>query len=209
MKEAGSMKSRAEIKKQAKTSLSAQYGVTLGAFILFMIISGAASGITFGLGGLLIVPVLMVGFYFFNVRVYRGENGEIGDLFSGFKQYGRNLGGVLWMDLFIYLWSLLLIIPGIIKCFSYFMTPYILADCPNVKATQALKLSMRMTKGYKGDIFVMMLSFIGWGILCSLTFGILYLFYVGPYMNLSFAGMYEELKKNALEKGVVSAEELA
>jgi uncharacterized membrane protein len=68
---------------------------------------------------------------------------------------------------------------------------------------------MRMTAGHKGKIFVMGLSFIGWLLLSALTGGILYIFYVGPYMNTSFAGMYEELKNNALRTGVVRPEELA
>ena len=127
----------------------------------------------------------------------------------GFRDYGRNLGGILWMELFTFLWSLLFIIPGIIKALAYFMTPYILAESKNVPATEALKLSMRMTNGYKGEIFVMGLSFIGWGILTALTGGLLALFYTGPYFGTSFAGLYEELKRNALEKGIITAEELA
>jgi uncharacterized membrane protein len=133
----------------------------------------------------------------------------MGDLFQGFQNFGRSVGGMLWMYLFIILWSMLFWIPGIIKALSYFMTPYILAECPSVKAKQALLLSMRMTKGHKGKIFIMGLSFIGWMILSSMTAGILYIVYVGPYMNTSFAGMYDELKKNALANGTVKAEELA
>jgi uncharacterized membrane protein len=68
---------------------------------------------------------------------------------------------------------------------------------------------MRMTKGHKGKVFMMGLSFIGWMLLSGLTFGLLYLFYVGPYMNTSFAGLYDELKANALRTGVIRPEELA
>jgi uncharacterized membrane protein len=150
-----------------------------------------------------------VGYHSFALRVYRGQQGDIGDMFrSGFFNYWRKVGGMLWMYLFTWLWSLLFIIPGIVKAMAYFMTPYILVDCPNVTATDALKLSMRMTYGYKGEIFVMFLSFIGWAILTGLTFGILGILYTGPYMGTSFAGLYDELKRNALDRGVVRPEEL-
>ena len=88
------------------------------------------------------------------------------------------------------------------------MTPYILADCPNVPAKEALKISMRMTKGYKGKIFVCLLSFYGWMMLSALTFGILYVVFVGPYMQTTFAGFYEEMKDDALRSGAISIDEL-
>jgi len=203
------MKLRAEIKSQAKVNFSKQYGVSLGALVLYFLITAAASGLSCGIGAFLLMPPLVVGYSFFCIKVYRGETGDIGEMFSkGFNDYGRSLGGVLWMELFIFLWSLLFLIPGIIKAIAYFMTPYLLADCPNVRPTEALKLSMRMTQGYKGEIFVMALSYIGWMLLNVLTANILYIFFVGPYMNTSFAGLYLELKQNALEKGTVTPAEL-
>ncbi len=123
------MRERADIKAQAKANFTAQYGVSLGAFIVYGLLAGAASCATCGLGALLLVPPLMVGYSWFCLCIYRGYKGDIGAMLSaGFNNYGRNLGGILWMELFIWLWSLLFIIPGIIKAFSYFMTPYILAD---------------------------------------------------------------------------------
>ncbi len=204
------MKLRAEIKKQAKLGLASQYWMSVGAFLLYGLVVGAASGVTFGVGTVFLLPPMMVGYYSFTLKVYRGEQGDIGDMFSvGFTNYWRNVGGVLWMYLFTCLWSLLFIVPGIIKSLAYFMSPYILADSKQVSATQALKLSMRMTKGHKGKIFVMGLSFIGWGLLTMLTWFILGVFWTGPYMETSFAGMYSELKQNALDNGTVTAQELA
>ncbi len=203
------MKLRAQIKEQAKKNFSAQYWMCVGAFVLYTLIVGAASQMTAGIGAFFLAPPMIVGFYSFSLKVYRGQEADIGGMFSdGFSDYWRNVGGVLWMQLWIFIWSLLFIIPGIIKAFAYFMAPYILADSRNVSATQALKLSMKMTKGYKGKIFVMLLSFIGWLILTGLTFGILSIFWTGPYIETSFAGMYDELKKNALENGVVTEQEL-
>ena len=202
------MKLRAEIKQQAKKNFAAQYWISVGAFVLYMLIVSFASEML--VGAIFLVPPMIVGYYSFTLKVYRGEQADIGDMFSvGFTNYWRNVGGILWMQLFTFLWTLLFIVPGIIKALAYFMTPYILADTKEVRPTQALKLSMRMTKGHKGKIFVTFLSFIGWAILTALTFGILAIFYTGPYFETSLAGLYSELKQNALDTGVVTAEELA
>jgi len=122
--------------------------------------------------------------------------------------FGRKLGGMLWMSLWVFLWACLFIIPGIIKGLAYSMTPYILASSPNVKATDALKLSKRMTDGFKGDIFIMHLSFIGWHILDSFTYGILGIFYVTPYMNTALAGLFVELRGYAVASGSIHPSEL-
>ena len=204
------MRERAVIKAQARANFSAQYGVVLGAYVVYVVLVWAVSGITAGLGALLLMPPLMVGYSWFSLSIFRGYRGDISAMLSsGFNNYARNLGGILWMELFIILWSMLLVIPGIIKAIAYSMTPYILADTRNVSATDALKLSMRMTNGHKGKVFMLGLSFIGWLILSAFTGGILYIFYVGPYISTSFAGMYEELKNNALRTGIIRPEELA
>jgi len=259
------MKNRVEIKYQAKQNFHLNYGICIGAFILFALISNPIGifntisnmissirtldfldmlkyssgisantgiGLSFGLNlynyvtvpyniyimlsqisllfSVFLFPPLFVGHSGFSLKIYKGVTTSVSDMFStGFNNYWRKVGGILWMQLFIFLWSLLFIIPGIIKSLAYFMTPYILADSKNVSATEALKLSMRMTKGYKGDIFVMQLSFFGWYLLNALTFGLLGIFYVNPYMYTSLAGLYEELKQNAIESGIVLAEELA
>ena len=238
------MKLRADIKQQAKERFTAQYGVSVGALLLVMVISSALSVIysiitadtiahnyavlftgygyilpyapaaeyisfLMSMVSIFVVLPLSVGYYSFSLRIYRGVPADINGMFrEGFSNYWRHVGGMLWMGLFTMLWSLLFVIPGIIKALAYFMAPYILADCPNVTATDALKLSMRMTAGHKGKIFVMGLSFIGWGILTALTGGILGIFYTGPYMSTSYAGLYDELKNEALAKGVVSPLEL-
>lgn len=203
------MKLRAQIKEQAKSNFTSQYWLSVGAYVLYMVIMGAVSGATFGLAAFFITPPLIVGYYSFCLKVYRNQIADIGEMFTdGFSDYWRNVGGVLWMYLFTFLWTLLFIIPGIIKALAYFMTPYILADSRNVSPTQALKLSMRMTRGYKGKIFVMFLSFIGWALLSALTLGILPIFYTGPYVYTSFAGLYDELKLNALRNGIVTEQEL-
>lgn len=204
------MKSRKEIKWIAKDAFYRQYWLCVGANVIVMALCSVLSGISLGVAAFILVPSLVIGLNFFSVAMYRGEPSSIEDIFrEGFDNFGRKLGGYLWMELFIYLWSLLFVIPGIIKAISYALTPYILADCKNVRATDALKLSMRMMEGHKWEYFVLGLSFIGWMLLTSLTCGLLYVFYVGPYMNNTFAGYYAERKAAALAEGTVTQAQLA
>lgn len=98
-------------------------------------------------------------------------------------------------SLFAALWSLLLVIPGIIKQFEYLMVSYILADNPDMPAMDALRKSKQMMKGHKWNAFVLSLSFLGWGILSLLTGGILDIFYVRPYMEATYAELYLALKQ--------------
>lgn len=204
------MKSRKEIKGIAKDAFYRQYWLCVGANVIVMALCSVLSGISLGVAAFILVPSLVIGLNFFSVAMYRGEPSSLEDIFrEGFDNFGRKLGGYLWMELFIYLWSLLFVIPGIIKAISYALTPYILADCKNVRATDALKLSMRMMEGHKWEYFVLGLSFIGWTLLTSLTCGLLYVFYVGPYMNNTFAGYYAERKAAALAEGTVTQAQLA
>ena len=203
------MRTRPEIKETAKANMKQNWGQSVAVMLLFSVITVVLSYVTAGLGMMLLVPVISIAANGYFVRSYRGFQVTVSDWFSDmFNNFGRRLGGYYWMGLFIYLWSLLFMIPGIVKGIAYSMTPYILADCPNVRAKDALKLSMRMTQGYKADIFVTLLSFLGWLILSAFTFGILEIVYVGPYMNTTMAGVYEELKNNALENGTISQDEL-
>lgn len=124
---------------------------------------------------------------------------------------GQNYMGIiktmLLTDIFIFLWSLLLIIPGIIKSYSYRMVPYILAANPNIGVKKAIALSNDMTKGHKFDMFVLDLSFIGWYLLGILAFGI-GIFFVMPYDNATSAELYLVLRQNALEDNLCSYEDL-
>ena len=114
-------------------------------------------------------------------------------MFDGFKVYGRALGLQLLQGVFIFLWSLLLIVPGIIKAFAYSMATYISYDHPELSANECIDRSMDMMKGHKWELFVLYLSFIGWALLCLPTFGIGYLWLI-PYVNVTVSKFYEELK---------------
>lgn len=112
----------------------------------------------------------------------------------------------LWVALWTFLWLLLFIIPGIIKSLAYSQVLYIVAENPQVSVRQAMKISMAITKGYKADIFLLELSFIGWALLTVLTLGIGYLWLI-PYMSATFANTYRFLKADALRRGVVTNED--
>ena len=119
---------------------------------------------------------------------------EAGALFAPFKQYARTVGAVLLVFVYTLLWTLLLVIPGIIKAYSYSMTFYILRENPEMTAGDAITASQKMMDGHKMDLFLLSLSFIGWAILASITFGIGYLWLI-PYIYTAYAAFYETLKK--------------
>lgn len=98
-------------------------------------------------------------------------------------------------ELYTFLWTLLFVIPGIVKMYQYLMVPYILSETPNMDYREALDKSRDMMKGHKWKAFVLGLSFILWDFLGLLTLGLVELFYVNPYRNLTFAALYEELKE--------------
>lgn len=189
---------RIAIKAHAKENFKANYWISVLVFVIYAAIAGLCNSLsTIGVGAaaiLIFLPVITAGTDFYALKVYRGENAELADMFCGLKNYGHVLGGMLWMELFTFLWSLLFVIPGIVKMIAYSMTPYILIDQPEIGAKDALKLSMQMTQGHKGEIFVMYLSFLGWLLLTALTGGILGIFYTTPYINVTLAGYYESLK---------------
>ncbi len=144
---------------------------------------------------ILVLNIVAVGCYKFFVLEAK-EDAEVGVIFDGFKgkSYGRNLVTMFLRRLFTILWTLLLIVPGIIKGYEYSMIPFILADNPEVDRKEAFSVSKTLTKGSKWKLFVFDLSFIGWWILSLLTFGILSVLYVQPYYYASKTQIYLELK---------------
>lgn len=110
--------------------------------------------------------------------------------------------------LFQFLWSLLFIIPGVIKSYEYRMIPYILSENPDISRQRAFEISKRMMIGNKWNTFVLDLSFLGWEILSGLTIGILGIFYVNPYVQSTNAELYAYLREDALKNGYVSSSEL-
>ena len=114
--------------------------------------------------------------------VARGSEVDYGNLFAGYHDFQRIAVTSLVRYVYIVLWTLLLIVPGIIKVYSYGMTDYVLKDNPELKNNAAIEKSMAMMEGHKMQLFLLDLSFIGWGILCLFTLGIGFLF-LAPYMQ--------------------------
>ena len=133
-------------------------------------------------------------------RFFR-ENSEksanLSELGYGFKNhYGNVVLTIFLRNLFIVLWSMLFVIPGIVKTYSYRMVPFILADNPDMQATEAIKLSRKMMNGNKWNAFVLDLSFIGWILLTVITLGIVGVFYVSPYIYATDAELYNAIKND-------------
>lgn len=144
--------------------------------------------------------------YFLEARLDRSE---FVNLFYSFRKgrYISTVKAMAWRLLFTFLWTLLFIIPGIIKGYAYCMVPYIMADNPAMDYKRALQLSMAMTDGEKGEIFILDLSFIGWyllGLLACCIGGI----FVVPYDYATKAELYVVLRQKALDRGLCTPEEL-
>lgn len=140
------------------------------------------------------------GFQTLFLGAVRGGEATAKDMFEGYNKelFSRVLTTTLLYYVYVFLWSLLLLIPGCIKSYSYAMTPYILKDNPEMKNNAAIEESMRMMDGHKLELFLLDLSFIGWAILSILTCCIGFLWLV-PYMNMARVNFYEDLKKAAVE----------
>lgn len=144
--------------------------------------------------------------YFMEARI---GNAPISSLFSTFKTPGYwNIVKTMFLrGLYTFLWSLLLVIPGIIKSYQYRLVPYIMAENPNISSRRAFELSRQMTDGEKWNIFVLDLSFIGWYVLCGITFGIGFLF-LNPYLQATNAELYSALRAKAFAANFTDDSEL-
>ncbi len=125
--------------------------------------------------------------------LYRRKEVHAGDLFQGYKSLGRVITTYILVTIYTFLWTLLLVIPGIIKTYSYSMVPFILKDHPELENNAAIEESMRIMRGHKMKLFLLDLSFIGWSILSCLTLGIGFIF-LAPYMTTARAAFYEDVK---------------
>jgi uncharacterized membrane protein len=147
-----------------------------------------------GLGVFITIGAFSLGFTGYFLKRVRGGEIVIKNIFDGFQHFGSALALTFFMGLFVCLWTLLLLVPGIIKGLGYSMAIYILHDNPGISPFDALKKSQSMMKGYKLKLFLLELSFIGWTLLGCLT--IIGWLWVVPYQGLAIANFYENLKKN-------------
>lgn len=168
--------------------------MAIGIFLIVFIIVFVALMAVFILLDVFIFNPLEVGckkYYLRNLN----EPAQVGNIGYAFDNNYKNIIKTMFFrDLFTVLWTLLFIIPGIVKSYEYQMIPYLLADNPQMTKEQAFEESKRMMQGQKWKAFVLDLSFIGWNILSALTLGILGIFYVQPYMDATHAALYEALR---------------
>ena len=191
------MFNRSDLKAKAKEQIKGNIGILFVCALLIFLIIGAA-GITF-IGPVLIAPAFFIGMIMIYLNLTKNQKPEVGDIFKGFNLFGKALWLTIITGFFISLWSILLYIPGIIKAISYSMAPYILAENPNMTAREALNESKRITNGHKMDLFVLELSFIGWGLLVFITAGIAAI-YVAPYMQATMTNAYNAIKGQSQEQ---------
>lgn len=190
------MKTSSELRAQAWGVLSGKWGMAVVATLVYGVISGVLSFIPFvsWIATLLVSLPLAYGFTVMLLNVVRGSDVQLDTMGEGFKDYGRILGTMLLSSVYQFLWMLLLIVPGIIKGYSYALTPYLLKDHPELKFNAAIEESMRLMSGNKMRLFLLDLSFIGWFLLGLITFGIAFL-WITPYWNTARAAFYEDLMK--------------
>ena len=126
------------------------------------------------------------------------QKAGLGTMLFGFQYgyYGKTVWTLFLKNLYIFLWSLLLLIPGIVKSYEYYMVPYLLADYPEISTEDAFRISREMMNGEKWNTFVLDLSFIGWKILSSISFGLVGFFYANPSEYATDAELFLVLKQN-------------
>lgn len=196
---------RQEIKARAKDQLgnnlfcNAWLFAVLACFI-FSVICSAAGSIIVGIGAVIVTGPLSFGLnYLFLKQARDNQPMELGDLFKGFSEdFSQNLLIGLMTAIFTALWSLLLVVPGIVKAYSYAMVYYIKADHPEYNWRQCIAESQAMMNGHKMDLFIMDLSFIGWMIVGSLCLGVGTL-WVSAYMEAARAHFYESIQTYVIE----------
>lgn len=163
--------------------------VVVAAIVLSFIVAVSAVAVE-----IFVVNPLYVGIMRFYVRSFDTKP-QYKEFFYAFENNYKNVTGIMFLrDLYTILWALLLIVPGIVKSYEYYMVPYLVAENPAIEAKDAFAYSRMMMKGQKWKTFVLDLSFLGWRILSAMTFGVLGIFFVEPYSRLTSAALYRRLR---------------
>ena len=203
------MITRPELRQNARNTLSGKWTQPVLATLIYLLIAGITSGFSgtksasLVAGGslisLLIAGNLGIGMEIGILRFNRGREETVNEMFSaGIKEdYARVLGLYLLQAVFILLWMFLFIIPGFIKAYAYSMSAFVAEDNPELGPMDCIKRSQEMMKGHKMELFLLDLSFIGWILLGIITLGIGML-WVSPWMYMTHAKFYEELKNEAV-----------
>lgn len=193
------MTSNTELLSQASRALSGKWGIAVATFIVYMTLSVTLQLIpTIGIViGLFASGPLALGLCIFSMNVARNNNARLEQIFDGFKNWGTAMAAYLLTAVFVLLWMLLLIVPGIIAALSYSLTLYVLVDEPELGAYEAMDKSKHMMNGQKMKLLGLSLLFLGIILLCILTFGISFL-WAGPWMQVTMAKFYDDVRLNAV-----------
>jgi uncharacterized membrane protein len=187
---------RADLKYRARMSLTGRWRMVVLAMIVYVLVTGAC-GMLPVIGPIFLLPPLMLGLNIYFLRFYRYGEDQIENLFRGFDMIGKSLG-VYWLSqLYIFLWSLLFIIPGIVASYSYSQAMLILYDNPEITVTEALRRSKAMMEGNKMTLFIQDLSFLGWFLLSIFPGFYIGFLWSGPYYQVTRIAFYEDLLESA------------
>lgn len=203
------MKTRKEYRAAALAKIKGNWTPLVLATLVYLAVCGLSAATSFGAILVEIFALLPIAVGLYNCFLaFDRDQTQTGIIEGMFKKaftgdYLHRVLGMFLMQLFVSLWTLLFIIPGIIKSLAYSMTPFILEEKPELSAYDAIKYSEKLMKGHKTELFLLELSFIGWALLCVLTAGIGYLWLI-PYIQTTICEFYEDLKKEAPLEGQVS-----
>ena len=192
--------SNSEIKLLGKKNMKVQWGASLLAIILHAVLLACGNVIPV-LGAIAIAGSPEFGLTYVFYDASKGEKINCWDLFKGFEiDFGETFLAAILMGIYTFLWTLLFIVPGIIKAYSYSMTYYLMVREPNLGASEAITKSREYMKGNKARLFLLDLSFIGWDILVGLTAGLLAV-YVAPWQKHAKMVFFNDIydRKNGVE----------
>ncbi|MBN1995930.1 DUF975 family protein [candidate division KSB1 bacterium] len=187
----------AVLTQRARESLKDQWGMAVGTVVVYYLVFFGISLVPFlgSIASIIIAGPMVLGLALFFLSIVRkNPPAKLEQIFQGFNNIEKTLPAYLLQMIFIFLWSLLLFIPGIIAAYSYSMMFYIIADNPEIGALEAITRSKQMMNGNKWKLFCLSLRFLGWAILCIFTFGIGFLWLL-PYILTSYVHFYEDLLK--------------
>lgn len=211
-----------DIRQKARENLTGSWGVSAGVAAVAALLGGLIAGSTFlpqinqdifskpnvylanirfnfsfsgsvlGIAAFILGGVLELGYAQYLLKQHDRQGPEFNDLFSQFDRFGAGFAQAFLRGLYSFLWMLLLIIPGIIASLSYSMTPYIMAENPNLTASEAIRRSSQLMDGHKMDLFILHLTFLGWDILCALTLNLGHIV-LNPYKNAAITVFYRQI----------------
>lgn len=179
-----------ELMASARHSLSGRWGLAIGGILLLIVCQSLAGIIP--LAVLLIGGPFAIGAAIFALRFAREEEAFIEDIFAGFRQFPSALVAYLLIAIGVSIGLILLIVPGIVMGLGWSQTFFILANNPEMRGTEAMQQSWEMMKGRKTDFFILGLHFIPWALLCLLTLGIGFFFFM-PWVQVTMAKYYDSI----------------